>query len=127
MDRARKIADAKYKKHGAYKSMFLVSTYKKLGGRYSGKKPSGVNRWIDEEWIQVIPYLTKGQKVACGTRTATMKKVCRPFKRINKKTPITLPELRKLHSDKELIALARKKQRNMSGRVFWRTLKFTPK
>ena len=32
--KAKKIADDKYEKHSAYKSMFLVKTYKDMGGRY---------------------------------------------------------------------------------------------
>ena len=37
---AKKIADKTYERHSAYKSMFIVSTYKKLGGKYSSKKDS---------------------------------------------------------------------------------------
>ena len=51
-------------------------------------------------------------------------KVCRPLKRINKNTPITIDELLKLHSQADLIKLANKKNKNMSGRVYWKTLKF---
>ena len=61
--KARKKADETYKKNSAYKSMFIVSTYKKLGGRYSGKKENkGVKRWNNEKWIQVIPFLESGKK-----------------------------------------------------------------
>ena len=72
---AKQKADATYKRHSAYKSMFIVSTYKKC-------------------------------------------------KRVNKSTPITLPELIKLHSKKNLLSLARKKNKDMNGRVYWKTLRF---
>jgi len=36
-----------------YASAWVVSTYKKRGGTYKGKKPkeSGINKWFDEEWV----------------------------------------------------------------------------
>ena len=36
--KAKQIADEKYDKPSAYKSGFIVKTYKDLGGTYSGKK-----------------------------------------------------------------------------------------
>ena len=36
--KAKQIADEKYSKPSAYKSGFIVKTYKDLGGTYSGKK-----------------------------------------------------------------------------------------
>jgi len=35
--RVKKEADEKYKTHGAYKSGWIVKTYKDRGGTYSGK------------------------------------------------------------------------------------------
>jgi len=37
-DKAKAIADKTYKKPSAYKSGFIVKTYKDLGGTYSGDK-----------------------------------------------------------------------------------------
>ena len=117
--RAKQIADTK---HGAYKSMFIVSEYKRLGGKYSGKKPSkkekGVSRWIEEEWIQVIPFLESGKKIICGS--GADKKGCRPSKRISDKTPITIQELLKIHSKDLLLKLAREKKRDMKKRINWK-------
>jgi hypothetical protein len=122
---AKKDADEKYKRHSAYKSMFISKRYKELGGKYktSKKTSGGTDRWNKEQWIQVIPYLTKGEKIACGSANKK-NKVCRPFKRVDKNTPVTLPELMKMHSKEDLLKLARKKNNNMNGRVFWKTLKF---
>ena len=121
--KAKKKADETYDRHSAYKSMYIQKVYKDLGGRYKGKKNTkGVSRWNKEKWIQVIPFLKDGKKIACGEDNKKTK-VCRPMKRIDSKTPITLPELLKLHSKKDLLALARKKNKNMDKRVFWKTLK----
>lgn len=127
----------------AYGSAWLVREYKRRGGKYkneskvrspatvqsrrvrSRKSPrkTGVSRWMDEEWIQVVPYLMKGERVACGAKK-DMTKACRPFRRISDETPITLPELLKLHSKKDLLSFARKKNKDMDGRAYWKQLKF---
>ena len=125
-EKAKKKADLTYKKHSAYKSMYIQSEYKKLGGKYKGKKNTeGIQRWNKEEWIQVIPYLEKGEKLVCGG-TERKNKVCRPLKKINEKTPITIEELLNIHSKKDLINLGKKKIKDMKGRVYWKTLKFIP-
>lgn len=126
-EKARKEADKVYEKNSAYKSMFISKKYKELGGKYkTEKRKSGsTDNWTKEEWIQVIPYLKNGEKIACG-KDNKKNKVCRPFKRINKDTPITLPELLKLHSKKDLINLSNKKIKDMNGRVYWKNLKFIP-
>ncbi len=123
-EKAKKEADEKYKRHSAYKSMYITKRYKEMGGKYSGsRKKASTTRWNKEEWIQVIPYLKTGQKIACGDDNKK-NKVCRPFKRVDKNTPITIKELQKLHSNKDLIKLAEKKIKDMNGRVLWKQMKF---
>lgn len=126
-EKARKIADKTYERHSAYKSMFINKKYKELGGRYktNKKKKGKTDRWNDEEWIQVIPYLKKGEKIVCG-KDNKKNKVCRPFKRVDKETPITIGELLKLHKKSDLINLGNKKLKDMDGRIFWKTMKFYP-
>ena len=122
--KARKIADETYKRHSAYKSMYIQKVYKNLGGKYKNKiKKKSTTKWLKEEWIQVIPYLTKGEKIVCGQNNKK-NKVCRPYKRVNETAPITIKELEKIHSKKYLLKLARAKNKNMNGRVFWKTGKF---
>jgi hypothetical protein len=124
--KAKEKADETYKKHSAYKSMYIQKVYKELGGKYKGtKNKEGVKRWNKEEWIQVKPYLESGKKLVCGG-SERQNKVCRPLKRINDKSPITIEELLKLHPKKDLIKLANKKIKDMKGRVYWKTLKFIP-
>lgn len=125
-EKAKKIADNVYEKPSAYKSMFISKKYVELGGKYKEKKKSdNLSRWRKEKWVQVIPYLKNGKEIVCGEDNKK-NKVCRPLVRIDSKTPITISELLKLHSKKDLLNLANKKVRNMKGRVFWKTLKFIP-
>lgn len=124
--KAKKIADKTYERHSAYKSMFINKKYKELGGRYKNKKVKGkTDLWLEEEWIQVIPYLKNGEKIVCGSSNKK-NKVCRPLKRINKDTPITIGELLLDNKKSDLIKLGNKKIKDMNGRIFWKTMKFYP-
>ena len=125
-EKAKKKADLIYKTHSVYKSMYIQKVYKELGGKYKGKQnKEGVTRWNKEEWIQVMPYLERGEKIVCGG-AQKKNKVCRPLIRVNNDTPITIKELLKLHPKSELIKLGKKKLNDMNGRVFWKTMKFYP-
>lgn len=103
-----------------YASSWIVKEYKKRGGEYSGKKTKvGISRWYKEEWIQVLPYLKNGKKIQCGSSNKDGK-ACRPLKRIDGNTPITIPELLKIHSKSKMIKMAGEKEKNMSRRVYWK-------
>lgn len=124
--KAKKIADAVHTRHSAYKSMYIQKVYKSLGGKYtSPKKGVRLNRWLKEEWVQVIPYLKNGTLSKCGSANKK-NKVCRPLKRVDIHTPITLPELMEMHPKSKLLQLAHKKNKDMDGRVFWKNLSFKP-
>jgi len=72
-------ADTIYKKPSAYKSGFIVKTYKEMGGKYKDdKKPKNLKRWFEEEWKDIghLAY-----------------PVYRPTKRVNKHTPLTPSEI----------------------------------
>jgi len=45
-------ADKIYGKPSAYKSGWIVKTYKQRGGTYIGDKPTdrGLHRWFQEDW-----------------------------------------------------------------------------
>jgi hypothetical protein len=76
---ARLRADEKYSKPSAYKSMFIVKTYKELGGMYADDgTPKNLDRWKKEQWKDIagLDY-----------------PVYRPTKRISKKTPLTISEI----------------------------------
>tara|TARA_R110000782_G_C14680709_1_gene399982 strand:+ start:87 stop:506 length:420 start_codon:yes stop_codon:yes gene_type:complete len=119
--KAKAKANQKYGiKTGAYKSMYMVSQYKKMGGKYKGKKKEGgTTRWNKEKWVQVIPFVKSGKRIACGSRNK-MTKACRPTRKL-KGTPITLQESVKKLGKKKVLELARKKNKNMKKRVLWKT------
>jgi hypothetical protein len=125
----KKDAKKKFKHYPSlYASSWIVREYKKRGGKYLGKKPNkdtGTSKWYTEKWVQVESYLKTGKHVQCGSSEQSTK-ACRPLKRINASTPITISELLKIHSKNYLIKLARKKQKDMGGRVMWKTGNFFP-
>lgn len=78
-ERVKKEADDKYKKPSAYKSGWIVKTYKDRGGKYSGKKQvKGLTRWYKEQWADI------------GNKDYP---VYRPTRRVNKDTPLTAEEI----------------------------------
>ena len=78
-EKAKKIADDKYEKPSAYKSGFIVKTYKELGGTYKDdNKEKNLKRWFKEDWGDI------------GGKDYP---VYRPSKRINEKTPLTVDEI----------------------------------
>ena len=124
--KAKKEADEKFdEKTSAYKSMWIVKRYKELGGEYiSDKKEKGeTTRWLEEKWIQVIPFVTKNEEIECGS-SIRQKKACRPLVRVDKKTPITMDEVIKKHGKEKVIELAKEKNKDMSGRLDWKQGKF---
>jgi len=87
-EKARQIADEKYSKPSAYKSGFIVKTYKELGGTYSGKKENkGIGRWFKEGWSDI-----GGQEYP----------VYRPTKRVSKDTPLTADEIDPQQAKKQI-------------------------
>ena len=123
------VSDAKKKFDrwpSAYASMWVQKEYQKRGGKYKGKKDTkNLNKWVKEKWIQILPLLKDKKIIECGADNKDSK-VCRPMVRVNKNTPITIQELLELHSVKDLIKLAEKKNNDMKGRVYWKNLKFYP-
>ena len=80
-EKAKKIADKTYKTHGAYKSGFIVKTYKQMGGRYKddNEEPK-LKRWFNEKWSDI------------GNKDYP---VYRPTIRMSKDTPLTKAEIDK--------------------------------
>jgi hypothetical protein len=73
-------ADQIYRKPSAYKSGYIVKTYKQLGGTYTDdKKDKPLKRWFNERWQDI------GNKAY---------PVYRPTVRINKKTPLLSSEIK---------------------------------
>ena len=86
--RAKEIADKKYEKPSAYKSGFIVKTYKDMGGTYTDdKKPRNLARWYKEDWKDI-----GGKEYP----------VYRPTKRISKDTPLTVAEIDPKQAKKQI-------------------------
>jgi hypothetical protein len=78
-EKVKKMADKIYDKPSAYKSGYIVNTYKRMGGRYTGSsKDIGLDRWYKEQWRDI------GDKEY---------PVYRPTKKITKDTPLTIKEI----------------------------------
>ena len=85
---AKQRADELYKKPSAYKSGYIVKTYKELGGRYkSDNQSKNLQRWFKEKWEDV------------GHKSYP---VYRPTIRINKDTPLTINEIDKQQLKKQI-------------------------
>lgn len=91
-EKAKKIANEKYDKPSAYRSGFIVKTYKSMGGTYTDDgKHRDLQRWFKEQWKDI------------GDEEYP---VYRPTKKISKtKTPLILSEISNL---KEQIKLKQK-------------------
>ena len=126
-EQAKKEADEKFdEKTSAYKSMNIVKRYQELGGKYNTKKKEDdTGKWRKEEWIQVIPFVTVNEQIPCGSSIRD-KKACRPLKKVDKETPITIKEIIKKHGKEKVLELARKKNKDMKGRLNWIEGTFTP-
>jgi hypothetical protein len=84
----KKDADKLFEKSSAYKSGWIVKTYKEKGGTYTDDgKDKPLKRWFKEEWEDI-----GGQKYP----------VFRPTKRVSKKTPLTASEIDPEHAKKQI-------------------------
>lgn len=53
-EQVKEEADERYKKPSAYKSGWIVKTYKERGGRYKNdNKTKNLKRWFEEEWKDI--------------------------------------------------------------------------
>lgn len=103
-------AKAKFKHWpSAYASGWVVKEYKKRGGQYNSgyRSKSPLKRWFNEKWVNVCEY---PKIVPCGRSKSVSKKYpyCRPLRRINKRTPVTVTEL----SSRKRRQLCKSKRRN---------------
>ena len=77
-DKVKKYASSIYPKSSAFRSGFIVKTYKQLGGTYTDdNKPKKLKQWYQEKWKSV------------GGEYPTF----RPTIRINKTTPLLPSEI----------------------------------
>lgn len=114
--KVKTLADKKFlAPTSAYKSAWIVKEYKRLGGTYTGEKPSfreGLVRWFKEKWVD----LNRPGK-PCGRAKATTKgkyPLCRPTVHVSSKTPKLAQNLTK----KQIVETNKRKQKvKATGRI----------
>ena len=91
-DKVKLYADSIYEKPSAYKSGFIVKTYKQLGGKYKDNKtPPHLKYWFEERWRSLSNY--------------DQYPVYRPTIRIDNKdhkTPLTVNEIDPIQLKKQI-------------------------
>ena len=132
--KVKKEAKAKFDRYPSlYASSWITREYKKRGGKYNTtkidnknkkEKLSGQKLWYKEKWIQIVPYLEKNKIVDCGD-SKKYTKACRPLVRVNDKTPPTIGEIVNKYGKEKVLKLAKKKNRDMGGRLNWINGTFT--
>lgn len=128
-DEAKRKADESYKRHSAYKSMYIAKMYKKLNGRYKKSSKPRVDRtknWLKEEWIQIKPYLKDKTKETCG-RNDGKPNACRPIRNIKGgERNITMEQILKKWGKPKVKALLEIKLKDMDGSLNWKNGTFLP-
>jgi hypothetical protein len=124
-----KEADKVYSRPSLYRSIYAHKLALKNDSKYkkeynermkNKKREYNPNQWFKEEWVNVEEYL-KGKKIPCGTDTKKFP-ACRPLKKINEMTPMTLKELISKYGKEKIMNEVRKKQKNPSYRIDWENL-----
>jgi len=111
-EKAKRMATEKFTSPtGAYRSMWIVRQYKKMGGTYSNQKStSKLERWRKEGWVDLNQPNGKGGYERCGHKNTQNNKypLCRPSKTISQDTPrkyqdISEISIRKANEEKQKI------------------------
>ncbi len=118
-EKAKKLADKKYDKPSAYKSMYLTETYEDLGGKIKGKKTSNLEKWRKEKWKNLTGVALGKTKLKdappCGNKDKNQGKnptICRPTKKVNKTTTSLAQQFNKTQLKKALDIKKRNKRIN---------------
>ena len=108
-EKAQKLANKKYDKPSAYKSMYLVEKYQELGGEIKGKITSNLKKWNSEKWKNLTGVALGKTKLKdappCGVKDKNQGKnpsICRPTKKVNKKTTSLAQQFNKSQLKKAL-------------------------
>ena len=122
-EKAKKLADEKYKRNSAYKSMYLMEKYEELGGKVISDKKSKLNNWRQENWVNLTGVALGKTKLkdapVCGNKDKNQRKnktICRPSVKVNKDTPKLASEFTQKQLKKAL------KIKNEGKRIDWSKL-----
>lgn len=102
--KVRKEADKSFAVSSAYKSGWIVKTYKDRGGAYASSMgservktgDSGLTRWFKEKWVDLNRPTGNGSFEPCGRKqdsNSTKYPLCRPSIKVNQGTPRTVGSL----------------------------------
>ena len=107
---------------GIYKNLQMIREMKK-NPKYADylknvKADGNMNRWMDEQWVDVKEAL-KGNYKPCGRKSVKEKPypVCRPMKKVSGSTSITLPTLIKEGAVNKLKKAIKEKEKNPAFRI----------
>lgn len=115
--KAKKEADLTYKRHGLYKSAFIVKRYKQLGGTYSGEKADKISLWMSQQWVDMNEYLDN-KIVECGSKDEKGK-ACRPLYKKGQHI-LTAQEVINLHGKKKVRKIINQKTKNPNLTINWK-------
>lgn len=125
------IAKSKYARPSAYRSMYALKIalkddkdFKEKYNEYKKKlsQDTGLRRWLNEKWIQVRPFVEENKIIQCGRDAGDDNPkvpACRPLRRVNSNTPITIGEILKKSSKKEILQEIKKKENDKNYRISW--------
>jgi hypothetical protein len=85
-DEVKDFIMSRYKKNSAFASGAIVKEYKRRGGKYKNDgKEKNLERWFDENWINVNPLI--------GITDDDAYPVFRPTKKVNERKPTLVQEI----------------------------------
>ena len=92
---------------------------RKSKSRKSKSRSGGLTRWFDEKWVNVCKK-RNGKYVSCGRKKASGKKYpyCRPLKRVNSRTPMTVGEMIKKHGKSKIKKMCKKKSKKRRKTIY---------
>tara|TARA_B100000401_G_scaffold433598_1_gene372460 strand:+ start:476 stop:898 length:423 start_codon:yes stop_codon:yes gene_type:complete len=95
------------------------SRKKSKSRRKSKSRSGGLTRWFGEKWVNVCKK-RNGKYVSCGRKKASGKKYpyCRPLKRVNSKTPMTVGEMIKKHGKSKIKKMCKKKSKKKRKTIY---------
>ena len=88
-----------------------------MGGRYEQKKkPEKLQKWREEQWVDVYSYVKNNKIIECGSDKLD-RHACRPLKPKNK--TLSLDDLIKKHGKKKMLELVEMKRKDDAVRINW--------
>jgi hypothetical protein len=116
---SKKKSKRKSKKASKKKSKKKSKKATKKKSKRKSKELKGLKRWFKEEWIDVckLPKIVKCGRNKLDKNWKKNYPYCRPYKRINSKSPKTAKEIMKSKGIKELRKRCKEKRKNPLKRM----------